>query len=221
MTRALSARLHAFGSRLREDASGLALTEFAFAAPLLFSMGLMGVELSSLALAHQKVNQVALSLADNMSRVGEGSPLALKKIYESDVNDSFAAATKQGASIGLAATGRVIMSSLTLNPAGGQWIQWQRCFGSKAWPSSYGAQGAGSTGNPSAIAGMGPAGNRIAAPPSSAVIFVEIAYDYRPLFTSLVLAPQTIKQTAAFIVRDKRDLTQIYQRVPAAPVASC
>jgi Flp pilus assembly protein TadG len=70
MTQRLS-KLRAFASRLRSDTSGLALTEFAFAMPILLSMGMLGIEVSNLALTHMKVSQAALNLADNISRVGE------------------------------------------------------------------------------------------------------------------------------------------------------
>jgi hypothetical protein len=218
MTQRLS-KLRAFASRLRSDTSGLALTEFAFAMPILLSMGMLGIEVSNLALTHMKVSQAALNLADNISRVGEDSALSLQKLYESDVNDSFHAARLQGTGIGLLTNGRVILSSLQRNASGGQWIKWQRCVGQKAWSSHYGVVNDGVTGT--SFAGMGKPTKEIQAPPNGAVMFVEISYNYHPLVGNFFMQDQVINSTAAYIVRDNRDLTQLYQHTPADPVASC
>ena len=55
------------------------------------------------------------------------------------------------------------------------------------------------------------------------MIFVEAFYTYQPLVPINFFPPTTIQSTSAFIVRDDRDLSQIYQRDPARPdpVASC
>ena len=49
-----------FLQRLRRDTRGLALVEFAFSAPLLLLLILGGIELVNYALAHMRVNQIAL-----------------------------------------------------------------------------------------------------------------------------------------------------------------
>ena len=151
--------------------------------------------------------------------------------------------------------GRIIISSLEQNPANSnnQWIHWQRCAGMKSsspntpWTgsiaangSSYGIQGAGATG--STFVGMGPTGAVVTAPDTaSAVMYVETWYDYQPLFPSFFGTfgatgtifdrfkfPNSMKEmhyTSAYLVRDKRDLTQLYNPNdalgnPVAP-ASC
>lgn len=81
--------------------------------------------------------------------------------------------------------------------------------------SSYGVQG------DIKATGIGPAGQEVTAPTGDAVIFVEVIYDYKPLITGALISNKTIKSTAAFNVRDSRDLTQVYQTNPAATVASC
>jgi len=68
---------------------------------------------------------------------------------------------------------------------------------------------------------MGTEGAEVEALPGDAVIFVEVAYDYTSLSPFSALDGNTITYTGAFTVRDARDLTQIYQTNPAAPVASC
>lgn len=203
--------------RLLVCQSGLALTEFALAMPLLFTVGLMGLEVANLAITQLKISQVALHIADNASRVGDTSQLENRKIYESDINDVLLGANIQaGSSIDLFEHGRVIISSLEVVPDTDdqQYIHWQRCMGKKKHVSSYGLEGDGLVGE---MAGMGPPGKEVIAFDGEAVIFVEVSYDYQPLLGDLYSITDTLTATAAFNVRDDRDLTQIYQRDPMAP----
>ena len=68
---------------------------------------------------------------------------------------------------------------------------------------------------------MGPASARVTAPADGAVIFVEVAYDYKPLISSTFTSTRTITTRSAFNVRDRRDLTQIYDKTGSDPVADC
>lgn len=205
-------------ARLRRDRSGLAMIEFALSAPIMLALGTYGIETANLALTHMKVSQIALTLADNISRVGESSPLALKKLRESDISDAMEAVRLQGAGIELTTRGRVTLSSLQRNADNGQWIKWQRCVGLKTYESTYGVTNDGATGT--TFPGMGPATNRITAPEDGAVIFVEVRYDYKPVVSSALLGTPRIEYTAAFIVRDQRDLTQIYNS-SSTPAMTC
>jgi hypothetical protein len=214
-----------FLSRLRACRSGVAMTEFALAAPLLMTVGLWGTEVAWLALTHLRISQAAMQIADNASRVGDTSTLENKKIYESDIDDVFRGSDKEaGPAIDLYHHGRVIISSLEVVPGsqGQQYIHWQRCLGDKPWPSSYGSEGDGLT-SPT-VTGMGPTGDQVTAYDNQdAVIFVEISYEYQPLFSKMFVGNTTIHVFGAFNVRDSRDLTQIYQRDPTKPdpVATC
>lgn len=197
--------------RLLRNRSGVAMTEFALAAPFVLTFGLWGIEISNLALTNMKVSQVAMHLADNASRIGDTSVLADRKIYESDINDVLYGANLQGGeSLDLDEHGRVIVSSLEVNASGQQYIHWQRCMGKKNHVSSYGVQGANL-----GTAGMGPTGYKVLAQPDDAVIFVEVVYDYQPLVSARFVSNTTITATAAFTVRDDRDLAQIYTHNPA------
>jgi hypothetical protein len=218
-------RVRGFLSRLHGGRSGVAMTEFALAAPLLMTVGLWGTEVAWLALTHLRISQAAMQIADNASRVGDTSTLENKKIYESDIDDVFRGSDKEaGTAVDLYHHGRVIISSLEVVPGsqGQQYIHWQRCLGDKQWPSSYGSEGDGLTGQ--TIAGMGPAGDQVTAyDAQDAVIFVEISYEYQPLFSKMFVGNTNIHVFGAFNVRDSRDLTQIYQRDPNKPdpVATC
>lgn len=219
MTTQFSSKFRRFVRRLRGDVSGVAMIEFAYAMPFVFGICGYGLEMVNLAAVNTSISQTANALGDNMSRVGLSSALSSTQLRESDVNDSFVGAQRQTGSLDIMARGRIILSSLQQNGNGGQWIAWQRCQGSKSVASAYGVQGTGATGT--SFMGMGPATARIAAPPDSAVMFVEIYYDYKPLFTTVFIPARTIKYEASFIVRDQRDLSQIYNPAPAAPVRSC
>jgi hypothetical protein len=209
-----------FAQRLRRDQSGVALIEFAYTLPFLTILGFFGLEMTNLALVNLRVSQAALALADNISRVGATTALATVQVRESDVNDSLIGAIRQTGALNVATGGRIILSSLEQNAAGGQWIHWQRCIGTKNVVSLYGAEGTGATGT--SFLGMGKASARIAAPPNSAVMFVEVTYDYKPIFNAMFIGTKSIRYEASFVARDQnRDLTQLFNPSPTAVVHSC
>lgn len=197
-------------SRFRRDTSALALIEFGYSLPIFVGVGMYGLEVANLAQANLRVSQIALALADNASRVGVTSTLNTQQIREVDINDILQGARLQSANLDLANRGRITLSSLELNADGGQWIHWQRCLGMKKganYDSSYGKAGDGKTGT--AVQGMGPVGGIVTAPPLSAVMFVEINYDYQPVIAQWLVGQPRIQYVASFVVRDKRDLDQV------------
>ena len=203
--------------RLVRSRSGLAMMEFALGAPLLMTASLWGVESANQAIMQMRINQIAVMLADNASRIGESSLLGATKIYESDLNDVLLGGQFQGGNAAdLYENGRVILSSLEVVPetTGDQYIHWQRCKGKLEHQSSYGDEGDGAHGG---FPGMGPEGAEIIAFPGEAVMFVEVAYEYQPLISTHFSSMSTIVATAAFNVRDNRDLSQIYQRDTSQP----
>lgn len=198
---------------LLRNRSGVAMTEFAMGAPFLLTAGLWGAEEANYALVNMKVSQIAEHIADNASRVGDTSTLQNRKIYESDINDVIYGAQVQGGKLNLYDNGRVIISSLEVEPGGGdQYIKWQRCRGAKHYAPQYGTEG-----ESLGTAGMGPAGEEVLAQEGDAVIFVEVSYTYQPLVSAQFLGNLDITSIASFTVRDNRDLTQIYQRDAGSP----
>ena len=188
-----------FRQRLTQDTSGLALIEFALSLPLILSMGLGGLELANYAIATERVSQIAMTAADNAARVRSS-------IDEQDVNEVMAGAKFVGSKINFAKNGRIILSSMEENAGKtGQWIRWQRCAGAKSVGSSYGVEDAGK--NDSSLPGMGPTGKKIAAVSGTAVMFVEVFYDYQPIvpMPSLGYGSRTMNFTAAFNVRERTD----------------
>lgn len=214
-------------SDLSRDTRGIALTEFAMTFPLLLALGMYAIDMANLALTHLKLNQIALNLADNASRVGSSSTLSTQQMREVDVEDVFQAAKIHGAAIDLTTNGRVILSSLEKDATGNQRIHWQRCFGNKTgdlYESHYGkvknSDGSTSASNDAGVnatSGMGNSDAKVNAPTnSSGVMFVEINYRYTPMF-SWLSAPSDLRYIASFIVRDPRDLSQIYSSAGVTP----
>lgn len=208
-----------FPRALARNNSGVAFVEFAFAAPLVLGMGMLGTETAYYVITHMQVSQVAMQIADNVSRVGEQDVLVARRVFEADVNESFIGAERLGEQIDIFEQGRIIVSSLQQNADGGQWIAWQRCRGAKLHDSTFGVQGDGASGT--TFPGMGETGREITASPGTAVIFVEISYDYDSLTPFDIFDGNTITYTAAFNIRDNRDLTGLFQRNPPSPVARC
>lgn len=210
------ARLRSFLRALGLSQHGVAAVELAIIMPILLIALLSGAEMAWYMMVNLRVSQVALQVADNASRIGDSSTLSNRKIYEADINDVMLGAHLDGGRmLDLLSNGRIIVSSLQVDGTGQQFIKWQRCKGMKNVSSSYGLA------NDIKTAGMGPAGQEVTAPADDAVIFVEIQYDYRPLVSSALIGDKTIRSTAAFNVRDSRDLTQVYQTAPAGAVAGC
>lgn len=231
------ARLRRFVARLCDDRGGTALLEFAFAAPIVLGIGCYGTEMANLALINLRVSQITLNLADNASRVGAYSALTNQQMREVDVNDVLFAARYQGQSINLTANGRIIVSSLENvqqsydKTVPVQRIHWQRCLGmakGTGYDSAYGTTTttAGTTATmgdagTTAASGMGDAGSQVNAPGGAGVMFVEVNYLTKPLFGTWLTAPQRIHYVASFVVRDRRDFTQIYNPDPASTLSTC
>lgn len=205
--------------RLVSERTALAATELAVTMPLFLILIAGGVELTHFATTHMRVSQIAVSLADNASRAKQDVVSGVPRMREIDVNETFAAAQIQSGGLDLEANGRVILSSLERTPSGGQYIHWQRCYGDADYSSSYGAQGTGLTGP--TMTGMGPAGRQVAAEEGTAIMFVEVVYDYDPVTFGDYFKAGPIRKTAAMYVRDERDLSAIYNPSPAAQVNTC
>jgi Flp pilus assembly protein TadG len=200
--------------RLAGDKSGVAFVEFAFSAPIVLALGMLGTETAYFVITHMQVSQIAMQVADNASRVGEQDVLSGRKVYDRDINETLVGAEKMGETIRIFERGRIIISSLQRNAQNGQTIRWQRCRGAKVHNSSFGVQGSGATGT--GFPGMGEPGRYITASPGTAVMFVEVVYDYQSLTPFDLFDNRPITYTAAYNVRDARDLTQLYAGGPQA-----
>ena len=203
---------------LIRDRSAVALIEFAYSLPVFLLIALSGAEITNYATTKMRLSQVALHVADHAARMGDGSLLAAKTISETQINDVLTGAGLQAGNLNLYANGRVILSSLepVANPnvSNRFRIAWQRCRGSLNRASSYGSNG---TTN---MTGMGPAGRQVTAAEGGATMFVEVHYRYQPILSDSLAPSLDIREIASMMVRDRRDLTQIYN-VEGATVSSC
>ncbi|HWJ71437.1 MAG TPA: TadE family protein [Sphingobium sp.] len=189
--------------RLLRHASGVAAVEFALTAPIILTMFLGGAELTNFAITRMRVSQIALHVADNASRIGANSLLTAPQISEMQINDLFLGANLQAGTLDLKTRGRVILSSFEAvaspNPSRKFHIRWQRCYGDKPWLSQYGKAG------DTQLSNIGPTGQKVTAPDDTAVMFVEVAYDYKPLIAGRFMGSTMIHDIAAMTVRDQRD----------------
>jgi hypothetical protein len=198
--------MRCFLAALRDDCRAVTIIEFALVMPLLLTLLLGGLELANLVITHTRVNQIALALADNSSRMKQETVGGAPRIREYDVNQAFKAAELQGQYIDLLKHGRLILSSLETNASNGQTIHWQRCYGSMtSLKSIYGVEGVGKTGT--AFKGVESSGTMVTAQKDAAVMVAEVVYEYQPLIVDGVMDKMTIRKVFAMYVRDDRDLT--------------
>jgi Flp pilus assembly protein TadG len=189
---------------LARDTRGLAMIEFAIAAPVLITLGLGGAEITNMAVAQMRVNQVATSVSDNVARVRNS-------INEADVNEVLLSAALLGGS-DFTANGRVVVSSVEPNgqigTSAGQYIRWQRCTGALNIAESqpkYGLQDKGKTDN--SLQSLGTAPKTIKATAGSALILVEVTYKYQPLVSARFLGTPVMRSEAVYNVRERNDQT--------------
>lgn len=222
MLKRLSLRYMPIGrllQRLRRDTSAVTVVELGVSLPFLMVLSLGSMEMVNLAILHVRLNQLAIAVADNASRAKQSVVGGAPMFREYDVNQVFTGASISVGDLDFADNGRVILSSLQTNSSGGQWIQWQRCWGNTAYVSRYGVQGTGATGT--SFAGMGQTGHVITVESPYAIMFVEVAYKYQPLFFGTIFKTTVIRKEAAMYVRDDRDLTKIYNPAPTVTAATC
>ena len=216
--------------RLAQDASAIAMTEFALVLPVILLLGMTGAEMVNYATTKMRMSQIALQVADNASRMGVGTVAGPKSISETNIKDVFTGAQLQSGSLNMLTNAKIILSDLEIDTVNSTqattkyMIKWQRCYGNKAHASSYGIAPP-DTGNPNHytslnynnLAGIGPPNQQVTTQSGNATMFVEVYYVYKPLFTSKFLPSATFDETASMAVRDQRDLTQIYNTENATP----
>ncbi len=183
------------------DSSGIAASEFALGLPVFLTLTIGGLEATNLALAHLRVSNLAMTVADNAGRVTSG-------IDEADIYEVFAGAQVIGESLDFEGHGRVILSSLESNGRSGhdagQMIRWQRCWGDLDVDPAYGEEGDGRY-DGSLASGLGRDGNRITAMSGTALMFAEVTYDYQPLVPTGFFPSKTIRYESAFNVRGRQN----------------
>ena len=206
--------------------SGLALTEFAFSLPILLALSLYGFETANLAIAHLRVSNIATITADSAARVRDS-------IDEANVVELMTGAKMTGNSIRFAENGRIFLTDIERHTDGRQWIRWQRCDGALNVASSYGPDFRPKRANGAVIAdgteiyqsnrttlsdasqrsdptystltAVGPAGRQISAASGTAVMVVEVVYNYQPIVSERLFGPIQIRYESAYSVRQRSD----------------
>lgn len=228
-----------FLSRLKNESSGLAAVEFAVSLPFFLGLSIGGFEIANYSLVHMRLNQLTINTADSAARMGEGNPLQAKRITELMINDVFAGTIREGESVLLGGehpfvdpssgevilrgNARIILSSVEevadFDEDDPKYrIRWQRCVGKgDQYTSSYGDPDTADEED-----AIGPAGRQVIPPTDGAIMFVELQYFFRPTILNgfTRLTDRTIRQTAAMVVRDDRDFSQIYNP-EAVNVSDC
>lgn len=221
-------------TRLLRDRRGVAMTEFAISVPVMLLLGVGGIEMANYMMANMRASQIAMAVADNAGRVrttideADISELMIGAVKMGEsinfaANGRIILSDLEQRTNVLGTGGRGTVTAT--NPNGyRQWIRWQRCAGALSVTSSYGfprnSAGAvvaniddttnadhGAVESASTIDGMGPATKQIAAATGTAVMVVELVYNYQPvvpanLITRLLGSPQ-IRRVVAFNVRQR------------------
>jgi Flp pilus assembly protein TadG len=215
-----------FAGSLRDCRSGVAFLEFAFALPVVLALGLLGLETANYAMSNLRVSNIAMLTSDNASRVRDS-------IDEGDIVELFTGAKMSGSNINFAQNGRIILTDLEQNSAGTlQWVRWQRCDGAlnyAATPSALRpltsggsvisngteiyntdritASSAPSSETKATLTSVGTGSNVISAQSGTAVMVVEVAYNYQPVIPNSFLSGRRITYVSAFNVRQRTDQT--------------
>jgi TadE-like protein len=170
------------GLRLAVDGArssgGATAVEFALAAPVLILLMLGSVELGRFVILNQKLDRVAVSMADLVARA--------ETISDGQLDDIFIAAAQVAQPFPIADAGRVIVSSVT-NPDGdGAEIAWQRGGGGTLVASSR----LGSEGNSADLP------SDFDVREGETAIISEVFFEFEPFLSELIVRPQTVYKRA-------------------------
>jgi len=164
--------------RLRRCAAGNVAVEFALSLPVILLMMLGSAEMARFVILHQKMDRVATTISDLVSRA--------ETITESQIADIFTAAGQVAEPFDLPGLGVVIVSSVTNADGTGATIAWQRSGG-----GSY-----------SGVSDLGVEGDTPNLPDGFEVregetaIIAEVFYDFTPFLSELIVEPQLIHRSA-------------------------
>lgn len=162
------------------DRGGVALMEFALFLPLIIALGMGGMELTNLTLAHQKVERLAGTSADLFAR-------NQVKPNERQVNDSLTAIDIMSKPFDLRQQGRVIITGIigTADNRTGKVenkIAWQRCDGNlTGQTSSVGREWTGTNDFADGPAIVLP--NNIQLSTGQMVVTSEVFFKYKPMIS--------------------------------------
>jgi Flp pilus assembly protein TadG len=161
----------------RLGVAGNVAVEFALCLPVLMLLMLASAEMARFVILHQKVDRVAVTTSDLVSRA--------ETIKESDLVDIFIAAGQVAEPFDLPSLGIVIVSAITNNGSGAR-VAWQRSgAGAASHTSQIGTQGGAATLSADFEVREG-----------ETAIIAEVFYDFEPFLSELIVQPQTLYRRA-------------------------
>jgi Flp pilus assembly protein TadG len=168
----------ALGLRLLRCRAANVAVEFTLAMPVLIMLMLASAELARFVILHQKMDRVATTISDLVSRA--------ETISETELEDIFLAAGEVAFPYDLVDLGVVIVSSVT-NPDGdGPIVAWQRSGGgSYSGTSQIGTEGDEAT-----------LGADFEVREGETAIISEVYFDFAPFISEMIVEPQVIYRTA-------------------------
>ncbi|MGI9452351.1 MAG: TadE/TadG family type IV pilus assembly protein [Geminicoccaceae bacterium] len=164
-------------SQLKADGANVAV-EFALALPVLLTMFLASAELGRYVLLHQKVDRVAVTISDLVSRA--------ETISETELDDIFSAAGQVAEPFDLGNLGLVVVSSVINVDGNGETIAWQRSGGGALSASSHVGIEGGSATLP----------DDFEVREGETAIISEVFFDFEPFLSELIVAPQMLYRRA-------------------------
>jgi len=166
------------GVRACLGVAGNVAVEFALTLPVLMLLMLGSVEMARFVILHQKVDRVAVTTSDLVSRA--------ETIKEAELDDIFEAADFVAQPFDLPNLGIVIVSAITNEDGSGARIAWQR-------------RGNGAASHASQIGTQGGAASLSAdfeVREGETAIIAEVFYDFEPFLSELIVEPQTLYRRA-------------------------
>jgi TadE-like protein len=175
------ARLRArrpLGARFLGCRAGNVAVEFALAVPVLLLLMLGSAEMARFVILHQKMDRVATTISDLVSRA--------ETISESQLADIFLAIGQVATPYDIANLGVVFVSSVTNPDGAGAVVAWQRSGGGSYSASSQ----LGAEGDEAVL----PAGFEVRE--GETAIISEVYFDFTPFLSDLIVEPQVIYRSA-------------------------
>lgn len=170
-------RLTKIFKKCKKDEKGVALVEFAIAAPVLAALLLSAVDMTMYLVAHQRIARAAYTMSNLLTQMDKG-------LKEAQVSDMMLALNRVSNPFDIETDGIATMTAIIGNGSVGAapdnyTVAWKRCFGSKTPSATYGASGS------LVSASQFPANTIVTS--SQVLVVTEISYDFVPTIGFLPL----------------------------------
>ena len=167
-------------AKLKADQKGIALIEFAIAAPVLAALLMACVDLSIYLVAHQRIARAAYTMSNLMTQMDQG-------LSEAQVSDMMLALNRVSSPFDIATDGvatitAIIGEGVDGAPATSYSVAWQRCYGAHTSGSDFGDGGS------NVAEGDLPANTIVTT--SQILVVTEIEYTFEPILGFLPLDGQ-------------------------------